>query len=535
MRLATAAEVRQMDETAILRRGIGGDVLMETAARALTQAVLDLMEDEPQKSGRKRLHLPTATGQVLVGEETVTYQYGDPKGSRPLRCALFCGPGNNGGDGVAAARFLLEAGWHVRAFLVGKREKMTPDCREMETRLEEAGGRLEDYVPHDPHQTAFALGADVLVDAVFGIGLHSPVRGDALAAILLMNRAPGPVVAADIPSGVEADSGCILGEAVQAAQTVTFTYAKPGHFIGKGALRTGRLTVAPIGIPADLTQGESPLPIGTTEPWQAKLPPRPRDAHKGDFGRVYILAGSVGYTGAPIFAAEAAVRTGAGLVFLGVPQEIWAVTAMRCREAMPAPVPADMAELLEKMNNCDAVLLGPGLGRSPALDRRTLDLIPRIQVPLILDADGINAVAGHIDVLKARGSALTVLTPHDGEFARLLGRPVGEDRLSQARKFARETGCVLVLKGYRTLTAFPDGEVFVNTTGNPGMARGGSGDVLAGMLAALLGQKLPPKRAIPGGVWFHGRAGDLCAQALGEAGMIPTDMVDRIPLALQFE
>ena len=508
---------------------------MEAAARALTQAVLELFEEEPPRGRAKRCYLPTATSQVIVGEQTVTYQYGDPREGRPLRCALFCGPGNNGGDGVAVARFLLEEGWCVRAFLVGEREKMTPDCREMETRLQAAGGVLEDFVPQDPNQMAFALGADVLLDAVFGIGLHSPVRGDALEAIRLMNRASGPVVAADLPSGVEADSGRILGEAVQATQTVTFTYAKPGHVIGKGALCTGRLTVAPIGIPEDLTQAESPLPICTTEPWQVKLPPRPRDAHKGDFGRVYILAGSVGYTGAPLFSAEAAVRAGAGLVFLGVPQEIWAVTAMGCREAMPAPVPADPAALLEKMNECDVVLLGPGLGRSPDLDRRTLDLIPRIQVPLILDADGINAVAGHIDVLKARGNALTVLTPHDGEFARLLGRPVGEDRLSQARDFARETGCVLVLKGYRTLTAFPDGEVFVNTTGNPGMARGGSGDVLAGMLAALLGQKLPPKRAIPGGVWFHGRAGDLCAQSLGEAGMIPTDMVDRIPLALQLE
>lgn len=532
MRLATAAQVRHMDEHAIHQRGIGGDVLMETAARALVREAIGLLEED-ETAPHKRRYLPTATGEVLMGERAVPYQYNDGRDQRPTRCAIFCGPGNNGGDGVAAARFLLEAGWRVRAFLVGDRGSMTQDCREMETRLLSAGGCLEDYDPQDPAQAAFAMGADLLIDAIFGIGLHSPVRGDALAAIQRLNAAPGPVVAADIPSGVEADTGRVLGQAVQAALTVTFTYAKPGHFIGKGALCTGRVTVAPIGIPEDLTQLDHDQPIFTTEPWQIQLPPRPRDAHKGDFGKVYLLAGSVGYTGAPLFAAWAAVRSGVGLVFLGVPGEIWPVIAAGCREAMPAPIPDDPAQLLEKMNACDAVLIGPGLGRSPRMDELLLEIIPKIKVPLVLDADGINLAAARIDILKARGNALTVLTPHDGEFARLLGRPLGEDRLAEARTFAREHGCVLVLKGHRTLTVFPNGAAYVNTTGNPGMARGGSGDVLAGVLTGLLGQKLPPDRAIPGGVWYHGRAGDLCAAALGETGMTPSDMVERLPQAFQ--
>ena len=263
------------------------------------------------------------------------------------------------------------------------------------------------------------------------------------------------------------------------------------------------------------------------------LPVRDRNGHKGTFGKVHILAGCVGFTGAPALASAAAVRTGSGLVFLSVPREIWPVLAVKCQEAMPSPVPS-FDKLLEKMDQSDAVLIGPGLGRSRKLDVRTLRLTQRVQAPLVLDADGINAVAGHINVLDTRRGRLTVLTPHDGEFLRLTqGRAIGPDREAAALDFARQHGCVLVLKGHRTITAFPDGETFVNTTGNPGMAKGGSGDVLAGMILSLLGQGLPPKQAVPAAVWLHGAAGDLAAQDLGEYGMTPSDLLQRIPAAIQ--
>jgi NAD(P)H-hydrate epimerase len=267
------------------------------------------------------------------------------------------------------------------------------------------------------------------------------------------------------------------------------------------------------------------------------IPKRLETAHKGDFGRVHILAGSVGFTGAPYFAAEAAARTGAGLVFLHVPAEIWPVIAVKCNEAMPDPIPQERAEiqLIQTMNVCNAVLIGPGLGREESRDERTRLLTKELLPPLVLDADGINAVAGHIDVLKARKDRLTVLTPHEGEFSRLLdGEPIGLERAAAAESFARKSGCVVVLKGHRTVTAFPDGRLFVNTTGNPGMARGGSGDVLAGIILSLLGQGLKPQRAIPAAVWIHGRAGDLCAEELGEYGMTPTDILNRIPKAFLF-
>ena len=263
------------------------------------------------------------------------------------------------------------------------------------------------------------------------------------------------------------------------------------------------------------------------------LPVRDRDGHKGIFGKVHILAGSVGFTGAPIFASHAAVRTGSGLVFLSVPKEIWPVAAGKSWEAMPAPVPA-FPVLLDKMNASDAVLIGPGLGRSRKTDVRTLRLVEKVRPPLVLDADGINAVAEHIDVLDTRRGRLTVLTPHDGEFLRLTqGKAIGPDREGTAAAFARRHGCVLVLKGHRTITAFPDGETFVNTTGNPGMAKGGSGDVLAGMILSLLGQGIEPKKAVPGAVWLHGRAGDLAAARLGEYGMTPTDLLEEIPFAIR--
>lgn len=263
------------------------------------------------------------------------------------------------------------------------------------------------------------------------------------------------------------------------------------------------------------------------------LPVRDRDGHKGTFGKVHILAGSVGFTGAPALSSAAAVRTGSGLVHLWVPQEIWPVLAIKCQSAMPAPVPPFPA-LLEKLDQGDGVLIGPGLGRSRKTDVRTCRLLQRVQTAVVLDADGINAVAEHIDVLDTRRGRVTVLTPHDGEFLRLTGgTPLGPDREAAAAAFARAHSCVLVLKGHRTITAFPDGETFVNTTGNPGMAKGGSGDVLAGMILSLLGQGLPPKQAVPAAVWLHGRAGDLAAEALGEYGMTPDDLLRQIPAAIR--
>lgn len=271
------------------------------------------------------------------------------------------------------------------------------------------------------------------------------------------------------------------------------------------------------------------------------LPPRRRESHKGDYGRVCILGGSVGYTGAPILAAKAAVRTGAGLVTLLMPEPVWLVAAAKLDCAMPWPLPAEEGALSgealesakEKFSAADVALLGPGLSRKEGAARVVRELVGTLDCPLVLDADGINALEGHIDVLAVRRDRLTVLTPHDGEFARIGGDLSGGDRVAAARAFAAGHGCVLVLKGHRSITAFPDGKVYVNTTGNPGMSKGGSGDVLAGMVASLLAQGFEPQRAIPWAVRLHGAAGDLAAEKLGEYAMTPLDLLECLPQVLK--
>ena len=270
-----------------------------------------------------------------------------------------------------------------------------------------------------------------------------------------------------------------------------------------------------------------------------RLPRRDPWGHKGTFGKVYCLCGSVGYTGAPVFAGRAAMRTGSGLVYLGVPAAVWQVTAVKSDEAMPFPLPdrdgklslAAEGAIRERTASCDAVLIGCGLGRSDESDqlvRRLLDM----EKPLILDADGINALQHHINTLSVRRDRVTVLTPHEGEFVRV-GGDLSSGRERAAREFALQHGIYLVLKGHRTIVAAPDGRMAVNTTGNAGMAKGGSGDILSGMLLSLLGQGMAPFEACCAAVWLHGRAGDLAAADKGERGMIPGDLLEQIPYAMK--
>lgn len=280
-------------------------------------------------------------------------------------------------------------------------------------------------------------------------------------------------------------------------------------------------------------------PIPVTLP---KLPKRPGESHKGDYGKVDIISGRVGYTGAPCLAATGALRAGAGLVGVGVPRDIYGVVAGKLLCAMPYPLPCDETgglamgareAVLERSRAMDAVLIGPGLGRTGRTPELVRLLIRRLACPLVLDADGINALEGHIDVLDSRRERVTVLTPHMGEFTRLLGREPRVDKAREALDFARTHGCILVLKGHRTLTACPDGNIYVNQTGNPGMASGGTGDVLAGMILSFLGQGFDPAEAARDAVYLHGLAGDLAAQALGEYALTAADLIDHLPQAMR--
>lgn len=540
--LAAAAQMREMDRIAIEERGIPSLELMEHAAEASADVLWELI---------KKRYFPEYAVDIKEGcpcvdleEEHIIKAIADRRG-HPPRVTVFCGPGNNGGDGVAAARLLMERGCEVRAFLVGKRDSMTRDCREMEQRLIAAGGKLEDFDPNDRGMMVWLSGCEAVMDALFGVGLNREVGGDFKTAIQWINQVECrvPVVSCDIPSGIHADTGAVLGIAVKADATVTFTCGKPGLYLNQGRPHAGEVHIADIGIPNDL---EREMLCRQSEPVQmltpyggAALPRRPRTAHKGDFGKVFILAGCEGYTGAPVLAANAAVRAGAGLVFLGVPRSIYPIVAVKCDEAMPFPLMEDYPAILEKAKTCDIALIGPGLGRAKETEKLVHNLLQDLEIPVVLDADGLNALSGHIDILDSR-TAPTVLTPHDGEFQRLTGEMPGDiSRLELARNFAKAHGCVLVLKGHTTITAASDGRTILNVTGNPGMAKGGCGDVLAGMLAGFLGQKhlrdmcADLAHRVASVVFYHGKVGDRCAQRLGEYGMTPTDMLEELPAFLR--
>jgi len=559
--------MKELDRIAIEERGIPSLELMERAAAAVAEAVWGLVRPKEDRHGPavvggghsvvfvgKRDDAPATDEEQAQMDEIRSIV--ESKNTDPTpRIAVFCGPGNNGGDGIACARLLAEKGsCHVRTFFVGDRAKMTPDEKAMEEKLIAAGGELEEFsidmtdrealestMTFEQQKISVWLSTcDCMVDALFGVGLKRPLEGAFRTAAMLMDRRRCAVVSCDLPSGVDGDTGQVLGAAVRATATVTFTCAKPGLYMNEGAVCAGKVEVEDIGIPDDLVCDMlCRTPERTevlTDRAHLRLPRRPAAAHKGDFGKVFILAGSEGYTGAPVLAARAALRTGAGLVFLGVPREIYPIIAVKCDEAMPFPLPEDYGEILERARTCDVALIGPGLGRKQETEELVRRLLADLDLPVVLDADGINALCGHIDILDRR-SAPTVLTPHAGEFARLTGRPV-RDRLAAARDFAKEHRCALVLKGRGTVTAAPDGRAWISGTGGPGLAKGGSGDVLAGMTAALWGQKHlnggDPRRweLCAWAAWFHGKAGDRCAGELGEYAMLPSDVIEALPSVL---
>jgi len=503
LHLADSAAMRGADDKAIHVTGIPSTLLMTNAAGHLARAAEDVM-------GANR------------------------------RAVIFCGSGNNGGDGVASALYLLRRGVQVRVFLVGEREKMTADTREMERRLIELGGVLEEPDMADPELPKLLDEAGVLIDAMFGVGLRGALRGKAAAAARLMNASATPSVAADIPSGVIADTGEVPGEAVRCVKTVTFSMGKIGHFSQPGNTYAGEVVICDIGIPENWLR-EIGTGVYALEAADAVLPRRQSVSHKGDYGKLLICGGSVGYTGAPTLCARAAVRAGAGLTFLGVPAEIYGITAQKNDEAMPFPLTDDgcgrlswgaWGALWEKAENCDVAVLGPGMGRSDELTGLVGHFVRESRRPLVLDADALFALGQDMAALQD-ATCPVILTPHDGEFVRM-GGVLSGDRVGDARAFAKKYDCVLVLKGHRTVIAFPDGEVYITTTGNPGMAKGGSGDVLAGILGAMLCQ-LPLKKAVTAAVWLHGHAGDLAAEAFGEYSMTASDIIDLLPKAIKTE
>jgi NAD(P)H-hydrate epimerase len=510
----TAAQMRDADRRTIEEIGLPGAVLMENAGAAVARAL------------RERF----------------------PRARRPL---VLCGRGNNGGDGFVIARHLLDLAPSV--FLFGSRQEVRGDARLHMGVLERSGGALVEVT--DDVGWARARGAaaeaDVAVDALLGTGLHhAPTGAMADAIALLRSRRDLPVVAVDIPSGVPSDSGEVGWDAVVAALTVTFAAPKYGHVLAPACDHVGAMIVADIGIPAAVLAHTSPSLWLAEESDVAKAyPPRAASAHKGTFGHVLVAAGAVGKTGAAILAATGALVSGAGLVTVATPAPALPVVAHGRPEIMTEALSVTGSGSLDHeavgrvtslAKKRDALVIGPGLGQDATVRGFVREALRAYEGPVIVDADGLNALAGPDRVPRAtdvlRRSAPVVVTPHPGEMARLVGASTAEvqrRRLETARAFAVETGAVVVLKGQRTVVARPDGAACVNTTGNPGMATGGTGDVLSGIVGALLARGLDGWTAAVAAVHLHGAAGDDAAGRVGEESLAASDLLTSIPNVLR--
>ena len=463
------------------------------------------------------------------------------------RITIVCGKGNNGGDGLVVARLLHQHRARVTVLLLAPAADLSRDAKAMYRRWLRVGGTSATKSFRSPEQAeALLADSELIVDALLGTGLSTPVAGPYLEAIRLMNEAGHPIVSVDMPSGIHADDGALLGCAVRASATVTFRLPKLGLYVGAGIDHAGIIHVVDIGIPAAYVNDIDGRTFLITEDFvKTALPPRTASSHKGTYGHAGILAGSAGKTGAAALAAKAALRIGAGLVTVGVPASVNDVLEAKLLEAMTVPLPDTKARTLGRagfdrilgfIQARTAIAIGPGLSTNPETVEVVQALIKHLDRPSVLDADALNALASRASLLTECKTP-PILTPHPGEMARLevgaTSHSVNADRLGTARRFARERGVFVVLKGARTVVARPDGLLMVCPTGNPGMATAGTGDVLTGMLVGLLAQGVPSWEAACAATYLHGAAGDLAAGRLGYAGMIAGDLIEQIPYAIQ--
>jgi len=516
MKVVTAQEMRGIDKKTMKRYGISGPILMERAGLAVATKIRDIFDKK----------------KVIV----------------------LSGGGHNGADGFAVARNLYNWGWNVKVLAMVKEDTLSPECRAQYQIVKKTGIPVE-------FRTALSykdLHSAVVVDALLGTGLNKPVASPLSDVMSLLNRSDVKVISVDIPSGVSSDNGQIRGEAVVADYTVTFGLPKCGHFLYPGAEYTGRLFVEDIGFPSELLCAES-LKVQTVERADAAflLPERTNYSHKGDYGHVLIVAGSRGKTGAALMAAKACLRSGAGMVTLGVPETLMNIYQGRVTEEMVLSLPDNGQGILSEeastpildflSNKADVLAIGPGISTGSPITKLLMTLLMSATTPMVLDADAINSISGHAkSLLKAK--APVVLTPHTGEMVGLLRardgkdkvtevewsqakRTIERDRVTAAVSFSKARGAYLVLKGAPTVVSEPGGKAFINTTGNPGMATAGAGDVLTGIVAAFLGQGLSPADASILSVYLHGLAGDIAAAEKSMYSLIAADIIEKIPEA----
>jgi hydroxyethylthiazole kinase-like uncharacterized protein yjeF len=515
MKILTAAEMADADQRSV-EQGVPVAVLMENAGAAVA-----------------RFCLRRFPGDGLV--------------------VAICGKGNNGGDGFVAARHMAEAGRRVRVALLGTASELKGDAADAFATMKKQSGVEVRETGNESALRAALAGAELVLDAVVGTGFKPPLRGLAVTARDLLAKMNAPVVAVDLPSGWDADSMMLSAEgAFRADAVVTFVAPKLAHVFGHLTLGKtfGPVVVAPIGTPAAAIQSQSGLHWAGAAKAIAEAP-RAVDGNKGRLGHVLLIGGAFGKAGAPSMASLAAMRAGTGLVTAAVPREILPMVAAVAPELMLTPLATegsgglsldvlDEHTLATLLKGISVVAIGPGLGQEGSTPEWVRTFVERVALPMVIDADALNALAGKTSLLKAAtksGKRTMVLTPHPGEMARLAGltvKQVEADRVGLARSFATEHGVTLVLKGWRTLIAHPDGSIAVNTTGNPGMAKGGSGDILTGIVAAMLAQYGDESksgdvaRAVEAAVFLHGLAGDYATLAQDEHTVLATDTVNHL-------
>lgn len=512
MKVLTSTEMKRMDKYAMEKLGIIGPVLMENAGLEIVRAVLARFPDISQE-----------------------------------KIVVVAGKGNNGGDGFVVGRHLFNRGAWVQILLLGKKKDPQGDAAVNLNMVNRIGIDIQEITSEDSWKRArkSLKKATILIDAVFGTGLTKPAAGLYAKVIRDINRSPAYRVAVDIPSGLSSDSFLPIGPAVEADLTVTMAAPKIAHVFAPTEQMCGELVVADISLPPQMFD-DPKLKLEMVE--ERDIAPcfqkRPRSGHKGTFGHLLLLAGSRGKTGAAGLAGKAALKTGAGLVTVGLPQSCLPSVARSMLELMTEPLPETgsgslapeaSGRILELLEGKDALMLGPGISTDPGTAELILKLIPRVKIPMVIDADGLNILAKSPGVLR-KLKAPVVLTPHPGEFARLAGvsnKEAVEQKLTLVPQLARKYRAYVVFKSYRSLTALPDGRVFINPTGNPGMATGGSGDVLSGMLGSMIMQGPDLLSSVLSAVYVHGLAGDLAAERYGEKPLVAGNLIAHLPAAVK--
>ncbi len=512
MKVLDAKQMQEVDQCAIKEFKIPGLILMENAGLKVIDVIKGIFPD-------------------LIGKRVV----------------VLVGKGNNGGDGLVIARHLSNAGAKVGTFIFGLPEQFPADSRsnyEILANMQEPIWLLNDEQNLEKLQWAL-LKADLIVDSIYGIGFKGVPSEFESEVIRSVNSSRIPIVSVDIPSGVEADNGSVHGEAVRATHTVTFALPKLGHFLEPGSLFVGELTIADISIPSSLLVDDAfKISVITDKLVSTFIEPRAREVHKGSFGHVLAIGGSIGLSGAIMMAARSSLKVGAGMVTAAVPESILNTVATATPEIMTIPLQqtasgqistAAVPQLIEKMKKATVCTIGPGLGRYPEAHEIMNLVLKETDLAVVVDADGLMALRDDLSMVAGR-SASVVLTPHPGEFASLTGLSIDDiqgNRIATAQEFASKWGVVLVLKGNKTIVALPNGEVYINLTGNPGMATAGSGDVLAGMIGGFIAQGIDAGSAALIGVYLHGLSGDRARMALGERSLLAGDIIEFLPEVLK--